>query len=201
MKTAVLLLLLAGSTAAYGKPLTKTPAQAAPDTKYEAALDAFQELDSAASVGLNFRQFNERVINVKIKVDKLGDDPRYKLMKETTRLLIDTSTVWNGHVAGTLPMSALRDLKERYANDADLQRGLSKMSDDSGTGYSKQLWEVNAKYVYQVLWLYAQRSISKVLGKSPKGQLGKNSSKSGAAYSGVFVRSPDDDPPLWSERG
>ncbi|MGA7992859.1 MAG: hypothetical protein WCC53_15600 [Thermoanaerobaculia bacterium] len=77
MRRAVVLVALAVLFSCSLEAQTKTTSRApaskrAPDAKYEAALDALQELDSAASVGLKFSQFNERVINVKIKVDKLG---------------------------------------------------------------------------------------------------------------------------------
>ena len=158
-------------------------ASAQTDTKYAAALDALQELDSAASVGLNFRQFNERVITVKIKVDKLGNDPRYKLMKETTRLLVDSSTLWNGYVSGHLPMGSLQGLQQRNANDPWTAKYLTDMqSEDPGEGLSKQLWEINAKAAYQTLWLNAQKAMAEVLGKAPKGSYGKMMSEARKAY-------------------
>src|ERR1035437_398295 len=95
--------LLAGSLVAQTKEKQASTSAPSTNAKYGAAIEALQELDSASSVGLNVLQFSERVINVKIKVDKLGNDPRYKLIKETTRLLVDASILWNGSIAGSLP--------------------------------------------------------------------------------------------------
>jgi hypothetical protein len=176
MRQAVVLVALAAlfsrGLEAQTKATSKaSPSKRAPDAKYEAAREALQEMDSAASVGLDFRQFNERVINVKIRVDKLGNNPRYRLMKETTQLLIDTSTLWNGSIAGRLPTGSMQALKERYANDTDLQEGLSGMGWDEpgGADLQKEEWKIAARYAYSVLWRRAQHSMAEALGKSPKG--------------------------------
>ena len=175
MRRAVVLVALAvlfsGGLEAQTKAISKgSPSKRAPDTKYAAALDALQDLDSAASVGLNARQFNERVITVKIKVDKLGNDPRYKLMKETTWLHVDASTLWNGSIAGSLPTGSLQRLQERNVNLPNSTKHFSQMqSDDPVEGLTKELWRLDAEAAYKVLWLTAQVAMEEVLGKAPKG--------------------------------
>jgi hypothetical protein len=53
---------------------------------------------------------------VKIRVDGLGNDPRYALMKKTTQLLIDALTLWNASIAGSLSPNSFEGLKARHAH-------------------------------------------------------------------------------------
>ena len=70
-------------------------ANAAPDVKFDNALEALQTFRSAFSVGLNNRDYASALIPVKVAVDKLGDDPKYQSIKRTTQMLIDANMIWN----------------------------------------------------------------------------------------------------------
>lgn len=105
MTTTLLLTALLFSLSVSAAPLKKkaiptpvpTPAQ---DLKYEAAIDSLQELQSILSVGINQRDFGTRIMDLKIKTDKV-DQKTYPLLVETVDIFVDANMIWNYEIVST----------------------------------------------------------------------------------------------------
>jgi hypothetical protein len=178
MRNTLILTALLFSFSISAAPLKKkaTPTSVptpAPDLKYEAAIDSLQELQSARSVGINQRDFGTRVTDLKIKVDKLGNDSKYTILKETTQALIDANMMWNGSIGGSLPVGTLQGIKDRYAKYPHvLGPFLSRMEGDDSSllhGEAKQAWKIEVGAAKDMLLLMAQRATVEALGKAPAG--------------------------------
>ena len=110
---------------------------------------------------------------MKIKVDKLGDDKRYSLMKETTQLLVDASTLWTGYVAGSLPHGFPRKVSVGGTPTTHTSPSISarfpvKTPNTTGVAARCPL-RLALRLPYKTLWLNAQVAMAEVLGKAPTG--------------------------------
>jgi hypothetical protein len=147
--------------------------KSAPDPKYKAAIDSLQELQSARLVGMNQRDFGIRVLDLKIKVDKLGYDPKYIILKKATQMMIDANTMWRGSIVGSLPRGTLQEANGRYAKYPHvLGPLLSKIEGDDASslhGIEKQAWGIWVGGTSDVLFFIAQQATAEALGQTPAG--------------------------------